>query len=64
MTDYKLRIVIYKQIRYYQLIPESIYDYIEKLPMWKFLKNAKNGKKLENMCFLIRKPSLLMEKVK
>jgi hypothetical protein len=61
MTDYKLRIVIYKQMRYHQFIPESIYDYIEKLPMWKFIENAKNGETLENMCFLIGKPSLFME---
>jgi hypothetical protein len=57
-TNYKLRIVIYKHIRYYQLIPESIYDYIENLPIWKFIENAKNGEILENMCFLIGKPTL------
>ena len=61
MADYKLRIVVYKQMRYYQFIPESIYEYINGLPMWKFLENVKNGKALENMCFLIGSANNLSE---
>ena len=53
--NYKLRIVIYNQKRYYQFIPENIYGYIEELPMWKFIKNAMAGEILENKCFLISK---------
>ena len=52
-TNYKLRIVIYKQSRFYQFIPESIYDYISQLPMWKFFDNVSSGEILENMCFVV-----------
>ena len=52
-TNYKLRIVIYKQFRFYQFIPESIYNYISQLPMWKFLDNVSRGEILENMCFVV-----------
>lgn len=52
-TNYKLRIVIYNQSRFYQFIPESIFDYISQLPMWKFLDNVSSGEILENMCFVV-----------
>jgi hypothetical protein len=54
-ANYKLRIVIYNQKRYYQFIPENIYSYIEQIPMWKFIKNVMAGEILENKCFLISK---------
>lgn len=56
--NYKLRIVIYKENWYYQFIPESIYEYIKEIPIWKFIENALNGEILESECFLIKKPSL------
>jgi hypothetical protein len=55
--NYKLRIVIYKGSWYYQFIPESIYEYIKEIPMWKFIENVLSGEILENQCYLIAKSS-------
>jgi hypothetical protein len=57
--NYKLRIVIYNHKRYYQFIPEYIYEYIEQIPMRKFIENVKAGEILENKCFLISTTSAL-----
>jgi hypothetical protein len=56
---YNLRIVLYNQSRYYQFIPEDIYDYISEIPMWKFLKNIVDDGSLERKCFIFRKSSVV-----